>query len=103
MTARSVAAAIIIAWHGRPRFIDSHGATITVFAIQLFDRQGCVLRIKHFNKAEAFAATSFAVHDDFCGSYFTILIERIHQRLISYGISEITNIQLVAHKGLQKT
>ena len=82
----------------RTRFVDDDGAAFEGLAVHAVDgRLGLGVRA-HLDETKALGAAGVAVHHDLGGRDGAELPERLLERLVAHGISQITYVQFVSHR-----
>ena len=75
--AASTTTAATAAVFTRASFVDSEGSAVVLFAVHAGNRSLGFFITSHFDKAEAFASTCVAVHDDFGALHSTVLTKNL--------------------------
>src|SRR5690348_2777803 len=77
--ASTTATAATAAIFTRASFVDGKRAAVVLFAVYAGNRSLGLFITSHFDKAEAFASTRVAVHDDFGALHSAVLTKNLIQ------------------------
>src|SRR5262249_43155991 len=85
------------------RFMHGQPPPFNLLSIQRID---CLLRflvVAHFNEPEPLRAAGLAVHDDLSRCHRSMRLEHLTQLVVGRAVLEVSDVQPLAHLGLQKT